>query len=213
MSIDDSEMREVLRRKKVFTLQYMTQHLGFSRRTAQRRLAQLNTHTSYNLNGRYHALPGVPRFDHFGIWKFRDAFFSRFGNLTKTVVGLVDVSDSGLTVRRLCEILGLPAQSFRTFFSNIDDMYLQKQGRSVVYFSNDDATRQKQLATRHTPPKALPSEAEAVLILVDRIKFPESSLEECARRVSTKAVGVTSESVRSLLDFHGLLKKTVVTRS
>lgn len=205
---DENGVQDVLRRQKVFTLNQVRLRLRCSSRTAQRRLTQWHTHTSYNHNGRYYALPGVPRFDSFGIWKHDGVFFSRFGNLTRTVVGVVDSSSCGLTVADLCALLGLPAHSLRTFFSKVDGIYRRKQGKRLIYLSSDDSARQRQFARRDTDPGRLPAESAAVLVLVDRIKYPHSSLDECARRVARKVPGLTGTMVRDLLLFHGILKKT-----
>jgi predicted Zn-ribbon and HTH transcriptional regulator len=209
----DTAVLDNLKRDKIFTLPQLTSLLKCSKRTAQRRLTQWNVHTSYNFNGRFHALPTVPRFDHYGIWKYRDICFSRYGNLTETIIHLVDASTSGLTVKELCQILNVKEKSFRTFFSKIKHIHPEKTGHRLVYISSEQKRGTKQLNSRCNTEKGLPHDATAVLILVDRIKFPDSTIEECARRVGKRAFGVTTEVVLNLLDYHGLLKKTADTSS
>lgn len=212
---DNAQARaeKLFRQDKVFTLTDITSRLECSTRTAQRRLTQWKSHTSYNFNGRYHTLPGIPRFDHYGIWKYRGICFSRHGNLTDTVVKLVETSASGLTISLLCSILDVPAQSFRTFFSKIDRICHARLDNRVVYLSSDDVQRQRQLDRRCGVHDGLPADAAAVVVLVDRIKFPQSTIEECVGRVGKLTPGVTVESVRNLLGVHGLLKKTAHSNS
>lgn len=209
----DIAVLDNLKRDKIFTLPQLVSLLKCSVRTAQRRLTQWNVHTSYNLNGRYHALPAVPRFDHYGIWKYRGICFSRYGNLTETIVHLVDASARGLTVKELCRILDVQEKSFRTFFSKIKQIHPEKIGHRMVYISSEQNRGAKQLNSRCDTEKGLPHDATAVLILVDRIKFPDSTIEECARRVGKRVFGVTAEVVFNLLGYHGLLKKTADTGS
>lgn len=213
MTNADNALIDILKRDKIFTLPQLVNLLECSVRTAQRRLTQWNVHTSYNVNGRFHALPTVPRFDHYGIWKYRGICFSRYGNLTETIIHLVDASASGLTVKELCQILDVQEKSFRTFFSKIKLIHPEKIGHRVVYISSEQNRGTKQLHSRCDTEKGLPHDATAVLILVDRIKFPDSTIEECAKRVRKRAFGVTAEVVLNLLSYHGLLKKTADTSS
>ena len=209
----DKALLNDLKREKVFTLSHIVNTIKCSKRTAQRKLAQWNVHTSYNSNGRFHSLPHVPHFDQYGIWKYRGICFSKYGNLTETIVHLVDASASGLSVKELCHILDLQEKSFRTFFAKIKHIHPQKTGPRIVYVSADQKLGSSQLDARLDTERGLPNDATAVLILVDRIKFPDSPVEECARRVGKKASHVTTETVVDLLRYHGLLKKTVATGS
>ena len=57
---------KTLRARKVLTIEELATLLQRSLPTARRRLKAWNTLTSYNKNGRYYALPDVPRFDSHG---------------------------------------------------------------------------------------------------------------------------------------------------
>ena len=86
-----------LRSKKVVTLAELALHLHCSSRTVQRRLANWQAINSYNRNGAYYTLPDIPKFDAHGLWRYRQAFFSRSGNLPETFVQLAANSQAGLT--------------------------------------------------------------------------------------------------------------------
>ena len=101
-----------LRIKRVVTLAELAVHLRCSARTAQRRLANWQSINSYNRNGSYYTLPDIPNFDANGLWRYRGAFFSRFGNLPATFVHLVGNSHVGLTVGEAGDLLGLRPSSF-----------------------------------------------------------------------------------------------------
>ena len=66
---------KAFRRCKVMKLGEVAELVHSSIHTARRRLKQCRAHTSYNQNGRYYALPGVPEFDADGLWRWRGVFF------------------------------------------------------------------------------------------------------------------------------------------
>jgi hypothetical protein len=69
---------------KVFTLGQMVASLSCSIPTARLKLKQWQAHTSYNQNGRYYAMPTVPRFDDNGLWHYKKVSISKYGNLKNT---------------------------------------------------------------------------------------------------------------------------------
>ncbi len=81
---DDSILKS-FRSKKVLMVEELAGLLGASAVTARRRLKKWNTYTSINCNGRYYVLPEIPVFDEKGLWKYEIVFFSRHGNLRKTI--------------------------------------------------------------------------------------------------------------------------------
>jgi hypothetical protein len=57
--------------------------------------------------------------------------------------------------------------------------------------------------------KQLPSDFEAILILVETIKNPHLSTEELALKLKDNDCNVTPDSIRNLFTYHGLtVKKT-----
>jgi len=186
--------------------------LGCSPSTAKRRLKQWNTYTSYNHNGRFYCLPGIPKFDRHGIWKYKDAFFSKHGNLKKTVRWLIEQTASGLSAPELTEILGIPAYQFLSHFKDDGCFRREKFKGLYLYFSDDEAVfkRQRQQRIRHFEVKTadnLPTDGQAVTILVTWIKHPGDGVETLARRVRRSGLGVSVAQIRNLLDYHDLLKK------
>jgi len=59
----------------------------------------------------------------------------------------------------------------------------------------------------------MPSDMEAVMILVDLIHHPNSGLEQIAHRLKLKELDIDVEAIRQLLVQHDLLKKTVASPS
>lgn len=209
----DERILKSFRARKILTVEELTRLLKSSAITARRRLKQWNAYTSINRNGRYYVLPDVAGFDEKGLWNHHMVFFSRHGNLRKTIVQLIKESEAGLSARGISELVGLRANSsFLSGFRDVSGIRRERQQGRYIYFSEEEDfyLRQKehreQLLTRRVA--ELPADADAVLILVDRIKHPEDSIEQCARRLKKKMKHIGAQDMHVLLDYHGLLKKT-----
>ncbi|MBW2194978.1 MAG: hypothetical protein JRF37_05210 [Deltaproteobacteria bacterium] len=214
----DERILKSFRGRKVLTVEDLTRLLKSSAITARRRLKQWSAYTSINRNGRYYVLPEVAEFDEKGLWKHHMIFFSRHGNLRKTIEQLIKESEAGLSAREISERVGLRANSsFLSGFRDVSGIRRERQQGRYIYFSEEEDfyLRQKehreQLLIREV--RQMPPDADAVLILVDRIKRPEASIEQCARRLQKKMKHIRIEAVYALLEYHGLLKKTPDTCS
>jgi hypothetical protein len=177
--------------------------------TARRRLKEWNALSSYNRNGRYYTLPDVPEFDTNGLWRCRGAFFSRHGNLKQTVVELVHLSPGGLGGGELGSLLGLDPRSFLSAFATHPRLGREKVEGRFVYFSSDQAVydrqRQRRLALNATGRQ--PTPAEAVAILVEKIKHPTLSHGELSRKLRKQKVPVEPGMIENLFALHGLTEK------
>ncbi len=201
----------LVEKNKMFSIDALIKGLGCSHRTAQRKLASLDVYTSYNSNGKYYTLPGIPKFDDNGLWGFNGVRFSKYGNLKSTVIRLVNDSAFGFQYGDLCEMLGIPPNSLRTYFKKIPELKHDKCGRFSYLFSKDKLLYQKQKEYRGVylsrGTKVLRLELDEVVILVDRIKYPDSTIKECAQRLSGQGRDIDEDMVYRLLSYHDLLKK------
>ena len=199
----------LIRRKKIVTLDDLANSLHCSKRTVQRRLTQLKTIRSYNRNGQYYTLEDIGKFDANGLWRYRGTYFSRFGNLTQTFVQLVRASQAGLTSHEAGDLIGLRPSSFLWNFHNHSEIKRQKHHGRYVYFSSEPARYAKQLQNRMIMRKTqrLPSEFEAIAILVEKIKHPQLSLEKLADKLKGKRLYVEPEVIENLFLHHGLRTK------
>jgi len=201
--------------RKVMTLPELAAVLECSPRSIQRRLKQWKASCSYNQNARFYTLPHIARYDRQGLWRHRNLLFSRYGNLKQTVVHLVRNSVQGLDAAEIGRLLQLPPHSFLWHFRNVPGMKRERWGKRFVYFCDEPHIylRQKKARTQAVAEdvRRLPSDADAVLILVDRIKHPGSSIQESAQRLQRRGKRISSEAVADLLDYHGIEKKTADT--
>ncbi len=203
--------QSVLRKKKVFTFDELLSELNCSPRSARSILKQWRACSSYNQNGRYYALPKVPRFDKNGLWRFGEIHFSRYGNLKKTVVELISQSFSGLSAQQLGDLLGLAPGSFLHHFRNTPGISREKQGGVYVYFSADERKYKEQTQMRLSSSASL-SQADVILILVALIKKHGITVEQIKALPQIRARRLSSMAIENFLQHHGLLKKTLATK-
>jgi hypothetical protein len=171
-----------LEKAKIFNIGELASLLTCSVPNARLKLKQWHAFTSYNQNGKYYTLPQVPRFDDHGLWRYKNAAFSRHGNLKNTVIHLVSVAPAGLSGKQLGEILGLSPQSFLHHFRQCPGIHREKHDGVFIYFSDDDKVYEKQLQEKTSVAArsaiATLSDPEAVLILVAVIRQHGISAEE-----------------------------------
>ncbi len=208
------EVFKLFKKFKVLTIIKLIAMMMCSDRTIQRRLKSWGTYTSYNKNCRYYTLPDIPQFNHYGIWKYKGIFFSKFGNLKNTVIAVVKQSESGLNAKELGEIIGLPSYTFLSHFKNDLNIQRQKHKGVYVYFSKDadqfnKQKRKRQSLIESTALLDLPTDAEAIIILVELIKHPADKIDQLVRRVGRKGVPISTQKIKNLLIYHGILKKNL----
>ena len=204
-----------LKEKKVFSLAELISRLSCSSRTAQAKLKDWKTFTSYNQNGRYHTMPDIPCFDDNGLWHFEDKYFSKYGNLKKTVIALIRNSKTGLSGREIGKMTGLLPRSFLHHFRNAPGICREIIGGFYVYFSADSNQYVEQKKNRiHliSPTEPVLSDTDIVLILTALIKHRNISLEEIMGLPEIEAGKFTMAGIRGFMEQHEVLKKTSVTK-
>jgi len=206
---------KVLEHIKVFTLDQLISSLSCSTPTARLKLKQWQAYRSYNQNGRYYAMPTVPRFDENGLWYYEDISFSNYGNLRNTVVHLINNSPLGLTGNEIGTLVRLPPRSFLHHFRDVAGIHREKREGVYVYFSDDPGRYKEQLQNRSRvliPTGKLLSDADAVVILTALIKHHGITMEDIMALPEVRERKFPPVSIREFLDHHGLLKKIPTTR-
>ena len=197
--------------KKVVTLAELALHLNCSRRTVQRRLADWQAIRSYNKNGSYYTLPDIPEFDANGLWQYRGVFFSKFGSLPETFAQVVAQSSAGLTASEVGDLLGLRSSSFLWSVREHQAVRREKHLGRYVYLSSEPARYQQQIQQRHLVRGAvrLPTDSEAVAILVEKVNDPSLSDEELSGRLKRQRIFIEPELIHGFFVRHNLaVKKT-----
>lgn len=211
--MDDKAVIKSIKSKQVFQISDLSQWLNCSLPTCRRRLKQWHAHTSYNHNGRYYTLPEILSFDLNGLWHHRDISFSKHGNLKQTVISIVTSSAFGLSASELGDILRMNAQSFLSHFQDDPGLTREKVTGHFIWFAADpeirDRQRQGRLAKEPSPRVSLPSDREAVMILVDLLHHPGTDVVKMIHRLKVKHLAFTEKMITTFLVHHDLLKKTM----
>ena len=102
----------LLRKQTIATLPEVIAALGprASRRTAFRKLKDLDARTSYSHRGGYYTLDALADFDEHGLWSFAGVRFSRVGTLIATAESFVNHAEAGYFVDELDNLLAVGTQ-------------------------------------------------------------------------------------------------------
>jgi hypothetical protein len=205
IDIDKKTIRAI-HQKKIIAIGKLASLLNSSIKTARRRLKLWQAITSYNMNGRYYTLPGIPDFNSYGLWEYRQVRFSQHGNLKNTIIALVNQSKAGLDAAEASDILGISVRSFLSSLQKDPDFKREKiQGRFVYFCARKtDYVKQKEYRCAMTRTIQLPSDIEAIAILVQTIKNPALSIDQLADKLQQNNYWISSESIENLFSYHGL---------
>jgi len=213
--MDEKYVLQRFRRQKIITIDQLVQLLKCSVITVRRRLKKWHTYTSINKNGRYYTLPQIPVFDKNGLWKYQTVLFSRHGNLKQTIVELIRASSKGLSAVEIADIVGIsPNSSFLSQIKNVSGVRREKHQGRFTYLSDSPEiyNRQKHRWASSQRVIGFPTDAEAIVILVQLIKHPGSGIEQLSDKASKGGKRIDPDAIRRFLEFHDLLKKTLATK-
>ncbi|MFC1857641.1 DeoR family transcriptional regulator [Thermodesulfobacteriota bacterium] len=209
--MDDNQVLERFRRQKIVTIEQLVNWLKCSVMTVRRRLKKWRGFTSINQNGRYYTLPQTPVFDQNGLWRYQRVLFSKHGNLKQTIVTLITDSAKGLSAVEIARLVDLaPNSSFISRIKEVSGVKREKHQGRFVYFSEQPKiySLQKYALASGRQAADVPTDQEAVMILVELIKHPGIVIEQLAARVSKQGQWIEPATVRAFLESHDLIKKT-----
>ena len=156
-------------------------------------------------------LPAVSTFDDKGLWKYQEVCFSSHGNLKQTAVWLVQQAPRGLDSQELGGLVGLSARSsYLSRLRGLPGLSREWLDGKWVYLAGDEADRRRQWVERSVwagRAAGLPTNPEAVDVLVCFIRHPELGSEELAQQLARQGRGVAAAKIENLLQRHGLLKR------
>ena len=181
----------LLRKQTIATLPEVMAALGprASRRTAFRKLKDLDARTSYSHRGGYYTLDALADFDEHGLWSFAGVRFSRTGTLIATAESFVNHAEAGHFVDELDNLLAVGTQDPLRKLVGDGRLTRHKLAGQFLYCAADRAQQTHQLRARRllmaTPglvrplPAAdlMPEELRAAIVLF------ASLLDERQRRL------------------------------
>ena len=217
LSFRSDELRALLRRKKIATLDELKQALGTPVDvTVFRKLKPLDYLTSYSHRGRYYTLREIAHFDDNGLWSHAEAWFSRSGTLLATAEQFVIRSWRGYFADELAQALHVEAQDALHQLSEQGRVARQIVSSRYLYTSVDRNMQRRQLLARRTA-EFLPTVVDASVLEVSpeevkaAILLFYSLLDEQQRRLyaGLESLKLGRGGDRQLADFLDLDPHTV----
>lgn len=203
----------LFKEKPCWMIEPLASELEYSIPSVRRFLKEAGYYSSFTHNGAWYTLQSIPDFGSDGLWFFGDIGFSSFRSLTNTLIGLISRSPAGLTAEELGSKLHGRCHAILVQLCRIGKLERKKKGRSYIYLASDSQISNSQrqaMAMKSLPLNQISAEI-AVMVLVEFIKNPTSSIEHLIRVVKkTKGVTVDLAQVERLFETHDL-KKTVPT--
>ena len=140
----------LLRKQTVVSLTDVMAAFGprVSRRTAFRKLKDLDAHTSYSHRGGYYTLDELADFDEHGLWAFAGVRFSRAGTLVATAEAFVNHAEAGHFVDELDNLLGVGTQDALRKLVGDGRLTRHKLAGHFLYCATDHAHQTHQLRAR-----------------------------------------------------------------
>jgi hypothetical protein len=170
LSFRSDELRSLLLRNKIATLDELKQALGTPVDiTVFRKLKLLGYLTSYSRRGRYYTLREIARFDDNGLWSQAGVWFSRFGTLLATAEAFVNRSPRGYFAPELARALQVEVQDALHQLAQQRRVSRQIVSGLYLYMAIDPTIQQGQLLTRRI--------VEAVPTVVDASRLEVSEKE------------------------------------
>ncbi len=217
LSFHSDELRSLLLRNKIATLDELKQALGTPVHiTAFRKLKPLDYLTSYSHRGRYYTLREIARFDDHGLWSQAAVWFCRFGTLLATAEAFVNRSPRGYFAHELARALHVEVQDALHQLAQQCRVSRQIVSGLYLYMAIDPTIQRGQLLTRRIV-EAVPTGVDASRLEVSEeelkaaILLFHSLLDEQQRRLyaGLESLKLGRGGDRQLADFLDLDPHTV----
>ena len=140
----------LLRKQTVASLHEVMAALGAraSRRTAFRKLKDIDARTSYSHRGGFYTLDALADFDERGLWSFAGVRFSRAGTLIATAESFINHAEAGHVVDELDNLLGVGTQDALRKLVDDGRLSRHKLAGQFLYCAADRAQQTHQVRAR-----------------------------------------------------------------
>ncbi len=200
---------KLFNKEKCLTIKDISKILEYSDRSVQRLLKKIGYYSSFTHNGKWYTLDYIPKFDDNGLWFYQGIGFSKWRNLTATILYLVENSAKGLTASDLSSILSSSCPAILNKTHKTGKINRVKTQRGFVYISMNSATKERQLNNLDKA-AVLPhlSDSDKITILAEHIRNPNRTCKELALQLKKKSrINCSFEMIKSLFLQLGLEKK------
>ncbi len=200
---------KLFKENKCWKIDDLSSHLKYSVISVRIFLKKIGYYSSISHNSKWYTLRVIPEFDASGLWFYKKIVFSIHGNLNQTISYFVDNSSHGLTAKEISGIITFPCFVVLNKMQKANQLYRMKTKKKFLYLSKNKSFRQKQINNIYSSQRSpLPSDSDAIKILVEIIKHPEYSIDELVEQLKTYGITCNSASIELFLRHHDIEKKT-----
>lgn len=212
------QIHERLSNRALVTASDLMNEFDIGRAAAFRYFKTEKTLTSINFKGQFHIKNTGLKFNGYGLVTVDEKVFSRHGNLTETVVQLVNQSPAGMPVAELNRLTGTQTHMQCTKLHKEGRIFRKKFHGQFHYFAMDKMVRRGQL-NRQTPPKKTldlntvveaesdESLGDVVKVLITHVNNPEHSPKSIALSLTRRGNSMKTEEVKGIFERYGIAKK------
>lgn len=197
--------------EKVLTINELKMRMMVSEITIRRKLKKWRAITSYNKNGRYYTLIHIPKFDSWGLWNYNDIRFSKYGNLTQTIIQLISHSSGGLHAEEVGDLIDYAPHSLLHSLTGKTAIRREKLYGKYVYFSYNEQEYKAQLNKYQSIQAQYRDDMPcliAIRLLIEKIRRPKDSTYQLVKQLQKNNVKVSELQAMHFLEKHGIEKKT-----
>ena len=143
------DLIKLFRKNKIATMDELKEMLGTQAdATIFRKLRELPYRTSYSHRGRYYTLDDMADYDEWGLWSYREVWFSLRGSLMATAEALVEESDAGFFVMELENVLNVEAKGALLKLTRQGRLSREQITGRFLYCSQEPTRRKLQVRAR-----------------------------------------------------------------
>jgi hypothetical protein len=206
-------LKTIYGNEKIMTINELKNRMTVSEITIRRKLKKSEAITSYNKNGMFYTLAHIPKFDVNGLWNYKDIRFSEHGNLTQTIIHLVNQSSGGLHADAIGRLIAYQPHSLLHQLCLKSTIRREKLHGKFVYFSNNKQLHKSQLH-KYTSLQTqyIDEEISCIIIiklLIEKIRKPNANLSHLVKNLHKENIKISELQVEHFFKKHGVEKKTL----
>jgi len=212
-TIQQKQILDLLKKHTTMTLEEITKQAKCSRNTIFLKLRNHECVTSYNANKQYFTLRELCQFDENGLWNYKDARFSKWGGVKKTVIALVDKSHEGLTTGMINSIMHVRTNKQLGELVKEGRIVRKREGRNQYYFSAEPQIQSQQMKRWHHARERkeakkviLPTET-IIQVFVTMINEKETDPKRIKELLHRKGIKISLRELQLIFMRYGIKKR------
>ena len=198
---------------QVLTFNDLEEKSGFKSRTLQRKIKSCNLLVSYNQNSKFYTTSKIARFNHNGVWNYKQILFSKHGNLFETIIILIDNSINGYSGKELSGIIEVKADDALRILWHKGKISKQKVGGIIVYFPIQKDLFAQQLLARQQQTEVpsntliLSDYQRTIAVLVEIILQDNLDTKILLKGIKKRKFEITIAEIQTVIEHYQLKKK------